>query len=154
MRLLSLHMNPYIFTYILPVTYFKIVKFVKLNVPVSCSTFWLLSQILFVGGSSSFVLVTTDEDFLFPLVPCKLSDAICFCRIVGHRSACSCSQQTTNWKLNLETMQQTTWMMPNPLWNRNEYWSVGNFLATKTNKKSKTGCASISLKLSLLVKEK
>lgn len=35
MRLLSLHMNPYIFTYILPVTYFQMLKFVKLNVPVS-----------------------------------------------------------------------------------------------------------------------
>ena len=76
MRLLSLHMNPYIFTYTLPVTYFQMLKFVKLNVPVSCSTFWLLSQILFVGGSLSFILATTDEHFLFPLVPCKLSDAI------------------------------------------------------------------------------
>lgn len=71
MSLLSLHMNSYIFTYILPVTYFKMLKFVKLNVPVSCSTFWLLSQILFVGGSSSFVLATTDEHFLF-LASCRM----------------------------------------------------------------------------------
>ena len=88
---------------------------------------------------------STDYNFLVVSISTILLPKLLWVRnaydsIAWHRSACSCRLQTTKWKLKLETMQQTTWMMPYPLGNRNEYWIVGNFWSTSNKTKQNSMC--------------